>query len=196
MSGAMGGWTAERPGGHGTARRLSDWLRERLLQRRIVLMTGYLDDVVASETAAALMSLDAIDDTPIDVHVDCADGTLDAAFVLIDLLDGLRAPVRVHCRGQIGGPVVGVVAAGDRRSSAPHARFRLGQPVSRFSGTPDQIAAQSSQQQAMLWRFYARLAQVTGRPAEEIAEDVRRGRRLTAHEALEYGLVSEVTAVR
>jgi ATP-dependent Clp protease, protease subunit len=196
MSGATGGWAAELPGGHATPRRLSDWLREQLFHRRIVLVTGYLDDALAGETAAALVSLDALGDAPIDVHLDCADGTLEAAFVLIDVLDGLGASVRVHCRGQIGGPVIGVVAAGDHRSSAPHARFRLGQPVSRFSGTPDQIAAQSSQQQALLWRLHARLAQVTGRPAEEIAEDVRRGRRLTAHEALEYGLVSKVTAVR
>jgi ATP-dependent Clp protease protease subunit len=192
MNGATGGWTAELPGDQPTRRRLPDWLRERLFLRRIVLVTGPLDDSVASETAAALMSLDAAGDAPIDLHVDSADGTLEAAFALVDVLDGLRAVVRVHCRGQVGGPVIGVVAAGDHRSAAPHARFRLAQPRSTFWGTPEQIEGQSRQRQALLWSLYARVAQVTGRPAEEIAEDMRRGRHLDAREALAYGLVGEI----
>jgi ATP-dependent protease ClpP protease subunit len=41
-----------------------------------------------------------------------------------------------------------------------------------------------------------RLAQLTGRPAEEIAEDMRRGRDLDAREALDYGLVDEISPTR
>jgi ATP-dependent Clp protease protease subunit len=138
------------------------------------------------------VALDALSDAPIEIHLDSPDGTLEAAFVLIDAIDAVRAPVRVLCRGRVGGPAIGVVAAADRRVAAPHARFRLGQPTARFTGTPESIAAQSRQQTELLWRFDARLAQVTGRPAEEIAEDLRRGRHLDAQEALAYGLIDEV----
>ena len=177
-------------------RRLSGWLEEKLFERRIVLITGLLDDVAAGEVAAALMTLDARGDEPIELHLDSRDGTLEAAFVLIDTVDLLRARLRVHCRGQVGGPAIGVVAAAGHRVASAHTRFRLVQPTARFSGTPDQIAAQSRQQQELLWRFHARLAQVTGRPAEEIAEDMRRGRALDAREALEYGLIDEIKAVK
>lgn len=170
-----------------------DWLRERLFERRIVLVTGRLE-ACAAEVAAQLTALDALGDEPIDIHLDSPDGTLEAAFVLIDTLDALHATVRVQCRGQVGGPAIGVVAAADRRFATPHTRFRLGQPTAQFSGTPDQIASQSRQHQDLLWRFHARLAQVTGRPAEEIAEDVRRGRYLDAPEALDYGLIDEIRA--
>jgi ATP-dependent Clp protease protease subunit len=173
-------------------RRLSDWLQEKLFERRIVLVRGRLDDPVASETAAALIALDAMSDEPIELHVDSPDGTLEAAFVLIDSLDVVRALVHAQCRGQIGGPAIGVVAAADRRSATPHARFRLVQPTAQFSGTPEQIASHSRQQQALLWRLHARLARVTRRPAEEIAEDMRRGRYLDAQEALDYGLIDEI----
>ena len=44
----------------------------------------------------------------------------------------------------------------------------------------------------LLWRLQARLAQLTGRPAEEIADDMRSGRYLDAREALAYGLVDEI----
>jgi ATP-dependent Clp protease, protease subunit len=177
-------------------RQLSAWLQEKLFERRIILISGQLDDAVAAEASALLMTLAATSAEPIDIHLDSPDGPIAAAFVLIDALDVLSAPVRARCRGQIGGPVIGVVAAARYRSASPHTRFRLGQPKAQFSGSPDQIAAQNREHQDLLWRLHARLAQVTGRPAEEIADDMRRGRYLDACEALDYGLIDEITAAR
>ena len=177
-------------------RRLSAWLQERLFERRIVLVSGRLDADIAAEAAAALMTLDTTGEEPIDLHLDSADGTLESVFVLIDTADLLRARLRIHCRGQVGGPAIGVVAAADYCSAAAHTRFRLFQPTTQFSGPPDQIASYSRQQQELLWRLHARLAHLTKRPAEEIAEDMRRGRYLDATEALAYGLIDEIRGVR
>ena len=173
--------------------RLSGWLQEKLFERRIVLVTGPLDHDLAAETAAAVMALDSLADQPIDLHLDSPGGPLEAAFALIDTIDRLHATLRAHCRGQVGGPAIGVVVAADQRSAGPHTRFRLFQPTAQLSGTPDEIAAHSRQQQDLLWRLHARLAQRTGRPAEEIAEDMRRGRHLDAREALDYGLIDDIS---
>jgi len=173
-----------------------DWLQERLFERRIVFVTGRLDDAAAAAAAAAIMTLDASGDEPIDVHVDSPDGTLEAAFVLIDVIDLVRATVRVHCRGHVAGPAIGVVAAADRRSAAPHATFRLVEPTTQLSGTPDRIAALSQQHRDLLWRFQSRLASATGRPTEDIADDMRRSRTLDAREALAHGLIDTIAATR
>jgi ATP-dependent Clp protease, protease subunit len=175
---------------------LGDWLLERLFERRIVLVTGRLDDDAAAKAAAALLALDAGGNRPIEVHLDSPDGTLEAAFALIDAADTLRSTLHVLCRGQVGGPVIAVVAAADHRAAAPHARFHLSQPTARFAGPPEEIAAQNRQQQDLLWKLYGRLARRTGRAAEEIAEDMRRGRFLDAREALDYGLIDEITAAK
>ena len=175
---------------------LEGWLQEQLFERRIVLVTGRLDGDAAARGAAALLALDARENQVIDLHLDSADGTLEAAFVLIDTADTVRSMLRVLCRGQVGGPAVGVVAAADHRAAVPHARFHLRQPSARFTGPPAEIAALSRQQQELLWKLYVRLAHRTGRPAEEIAEDMRRGRYLDAQEALDYGLIDEITPAR
>lgn len=175
---------------------LGDWLQEQLFERRIVLVTGLLDDDAAAKAAAALLALDARADRPIEFHLDSPDGALGAAFVLIDAADTLRSALRLLCRGQIGGPVIGVIAAADHCAAAPHTRFHLSQPTARFTGIPEEIAARNRQQQELLWKLYGRLARRTGRPAEEIAEDMRRGRYLDALEALDYGLIDEITATR
>jgi ATP-dependent Clp protease protease subunit len=168
------------------------WLQEKLFERRVVFVTGRLDDAVAAQAAAEIMTLEACGDEPIAVYVDSPDGTLEAAFVLIDIIDLLHATVRAHCHGQLGGPAIGVVAVADQRSASPHTTFRLAQPMMQLSGTPDQIAARSQQHRELLWMFQARLAKATGRPVEAIADDMRRGRYLDAREALEYGLIDAV----
>jgi ATP-dependent Clp protease protease subunit len=168
------------------------WLQEKLFERRIVFVTGRLDDALAAQAAAQIMTLDATGDEPIDVVVDSGDGTLEAAFVLIDVVDAAHATVRVQCQGQVGGPAIGVAAAADHRSASSHTTFRLIAPSTQLSGTPDQIAAQSEQHRHLLWRFQARLAKATGRPVEDIADEMRRGRYLDAREALDYGLIDEI----
>lgn len=168
------------------------WLQERLFERRVVFITGRLDDAVATRAAAELTMLDTAGEGPIDVYLDSPDGTLEAAFVVIDTLGVLHVPVLVHCRGQVGGPAIGIVTAADRRVASPHTRFRLTQPTGRFSGTADEVASHSWQQRDLLWRLQARIASVTGRPVEEVAADMRRGRYLDAREALAYALVDEI----
>jgi ATP-dependent Clp protease protease subunit len=173
---------------------LGGWLQEQLFERRIVLVTGRLDEDAAAKAAAALLALDARAERPIELHLDSPDGGLRAAFVLMDTADMLRSPLRVLCRGQIGGPPIGVIATADHCAAAPHTQFHLSQPTGRFAGIPEEIAAQNRQQQELLWKLYGRLARRTGRPAEEIAEDMRRGRYLDALEAFKYGLIDEITA--
>ena len=175
---------------------LGDWLQEQLFERRIVLLTGRLDEDAAAKAAAAFLALDARAGRPIELHLDSPDGALGAAFVLIDTAETLRSRLRVLCRGRIGGPAIGVIAVADHRAAAPHTRFHLSQPTARFAGHPDDIAAQNRQQQELLWKLYGLLARRTGRPAEEIAEDMRRGRYLDAREAVDYGLIDEITAAR
>ncbi len=172
------------------------WLQADLLVRRVVLVAGRLDSTLAVRVAAELMTLDASGEEPIDVYLDSPDGTLEAAFTLIDTLDLLQAASRVHALGEVGGPAVGVLAAGRRRTAAPHARFRLGEPAVRLTGSTAQLLAQGRQQHLLRERFRARLARATCRPIAEIADDLQRGRYLDTQEALDYGLIDAVAAER
>src|SRR3989442_11244933 len=100
-----------------------DWLHEQLFERRIVLVSGRLDDTAAAKAAAALLALDAGGSRPIELHVNSPDGELGAAFVLIDTADTLRSALHVPCRGQIGGPGVALGPAAGHPPPPPPARF-------------------------------------------------------------------------
>src|ERR687888_1051864 len=99
-------------------------LADRLLQRRIVLLSGELDHDAATRAAAQLMLLDsdaASDDgEPVDLHVRSVEGDLDAAITLAETIDLMRVPVRALATGWTGTPAIAVFAAADRRRAHPH----------------------------------------------------------------------------
>jgi ATP-dependent Clp protease, protease subunit len=173
----------------------SDWeirLRETMLAQRIVNVRGNLDEQLAGQIAMELMSLDASGDDHVTVYLDSGGGSLDAGFILIDVIDLLGVPVHVTCLGRAEGPAAAVVAVCDHRAASPHARFRLSEPVSEAHGNAQEMARFAEQQSAQLSRLVSRLAQATGRPPEHLEADLSAGRYLDAREALEYGLIDEI----
>jgi ATP-dependent Clp protease protease subunit len=167
-------------------------MRRRLLERRVVTLVGPLDDSGASDVGAALMTLDADGDDAVELRMDSPGGSTTAALALMDIIDLLGVAVHGWCTGQVAGAAVGVLAVCHERTLSPHARIHLTEPRSRFGGDArflEQQAAEHAEQWAM---FCRRLAETTGRTAEQIGQDARRGRFLTAGEAVAYGLVDRI----
>jgi ATP-dependent Clp protease, protease subunit len=173
------------------------WLAERLFDRRVIMLHGPLTGPVASQTAAALLTLDAMGSEPIQLHMATADGELSAAYAVVDAIDALRAPVRALVTAEVGGAGIAVLAAADRRTAYPHARIRLVEPrAASVSGTADEVAAAAGQYLRELEELALRLVAVTGQPRSRVEDDLSAGRILTAEQAREYGLVDEVAGPR
>jgi len=169
-----------------------DLLRAQLFERRIVFLRGPLDDALAGDVAAQLMTLDASGDEPVQLHVDSPGGPLEPAFVLIDTIGLLGVPVHTLCVGRAEGAAVGVFAGGDQRRASPHARFRLSQPDEKVGGVARDIETWVAHKQRLLDEFHRHLSAATGRPFEQVEADTSAGRFLDADEAVGYGLVHEV----
>jgi len=170
----------------------ADWkgrLYERLLEKRIVLASGILDDDAAARFSAQLLTLDAEGDKPIRLELQNLRAELPAALTVMGILDVLRVPVHACVSGEISGPGLGVLASCPRRSGYPNASFVLAEPKLRFGGTVTSITAREQQVIRMLDTLYFRLAEVTGREVDQIRDDARRGRSLTTAQAIGYGLI-------
>ena len=168
-----------------------DTLYERLLEQRIVLASGVLDDPAATRLSAQLLTLDAEGDGPIRLELQNLRSELPAALALMGILDVLRAEVQAFASGETGGPALGVLASCPRRLAYPNASFTLSEPRLRFTGTATAVSAREQQASRMVDSLFYRLAEATGRDAEDIREDARRGRVLTVAEAIGYGLIHD-----
>ncbi|WP_189077039.1 ATP-dependent Clp protease proteolytic subunit [Mangrovihabitans endophyticus] len=173
------------------------WLEERLFDQRIVMLRGTLTPSTASGIAAALLTLDGGahtgDPAPVQLHIASPGGDLVAAHTIIDVIDAMTGQVHAVVTSEAGGAVLAVLAAADRRAAYRHARFTLAEPrAAGLTGTADEVAAAAGQHLRELEEVVLRLVEATGQTRSRIEDDLAAGRRLSAAEAKDYGLIDRI----
>jgi len=171
-----------------------DQVLSSLFARRIIFVHGDLTSEKASETAAALLTLDALGDEHVELRLQAPTASWEAAGVLIDVIDVLGVPVHTVATGLVGGGAVGVLAVGAHRAVSPHARLHLRHPDTSASGRPGEIARTIDAQSALQAEFERILAERTGRPVLEIEEEWSRGGYLDAPSAIALGYADSLSA--
>jgi ATP-dependent Clp protease, protease subunit len=163
---------------------------ERLMERRIVMAHGHLDDEAATGLCAQLLTLDAEGDGPIRFELQNLGADLTAALTLMGVLDVVGVPVEARAAGRMSGAALGVLAVCEQRRAYPNALFVMSEPTVEFGGPLTAVTAREEQMRNMLDSLYFRLADVTGREVDELRADARARRVLTAAEAQRYGLLT------
>jgi len=171
-----------------------DWLGERLLEQRMVSLTGPLDAEATNRAAASLALLDASGDDPVELRLCDVDADLDVALTLVDTLDLMGVPVHATCLGEVNGLAIAILAVADRRTAARHATLHLREPRTQWSGHTGDVAAHAEHHHRRLRLLQERVARACRRPVDAVAADMRAGRILTAEEAQGYGLIDSVAA--
>lgn len=165
---------------------------DALLERRIVLLSGTVDDERAGNAAAAIFTLDATGDDPVELRLNATCDSLDAAFTVMDAVGVVAVEVDATVVGTAAGTMVGVLAVTRRRRMGPSARVLLREPSARFSGRASDLSAHAADFEERTTEFVRRLAARTGRPFEHVEADLRAGLALDAAGAVAYGLADEV----
>lgn len=174
----------------------SDWLAERLLAQRIVVLSAELDADAVNRAVGELALLDATGDDPIRLRLSGVGVDLEGALTLVDALDLVGVPVHATSLGTLSGPAVAVLAVADRRVAGGHAMVRLCEPRAPRGVPGYEVEAWAAEHARQLRRLHERLAAACGRPVDEVAADMRAGRLLDAAGARAYGLVDAAEPVR
>jgi ATP-dependent Clp protease protease subunit len=173
-----------------------DWLAERLLEQRMVSLTGRLDADAGNRAAASLALLDASGDDPVQLRLCDVDADLDVALTLLDTLDLMGVPVHATCLGSLTGAAVAILAVADHRTAGPHATLHLREPRTQHCGHAREVAAHAEDHQRRLRLLQERIAEACRRSLDAVTADMRAGRILTAEEARDYGLVDAIASVK
>ena len=167
----------------------------RLLMDRIVFLGSPITDDVANVVIAQLLFLQA--DNPekdINIYINSPGGSVYAGLAIYDTMQYLTAPVSTICMGMAASMGAFLLAAGTKgkRSALPNSRIMIHQPSGGSQGTAADIEIQAKEILYARDRINHILADHTGRPVEEIADDVDRDRFMSPVEAAEYGLIDRV----
>jgi ATP-dependent Clp protease protease subunit len=166
-----------------------DWLAQRLLDQRVIALSGDLDDETANRAVAQLGLLDASGDEPVSLRLSGVSADLGVALTLVDALDLMGAPVHATCLGTLSGPAVALLAVADRRAAGRHATLHLCEPRWPHGLPGREVEAVAAEHARQLRHLQERVAETCRRSPDELAADMRAGKLLTADEAREYGLV-------
>jgi ATP-dependent Clp protease protease subunit len=172
--------------------RLDRDVADQLLEQRVIIVGGRLDDSVASRVAAQLLLLDARDAGPIVLHLACTDAELEPSLALAGAIDLVESPVHVVARGTLRGPAVAVLCAAQQRTAHRHTMFILLSPQFSGDGTAAELATLADQHERQVARLRDLIVRAAGRTTQEVAADLDAGRVLGADEAKDYGLISRL----
>tara|TARA_B110001452_G_C15162815_1_gene404412 strand:- start:292 stop:897 length:606 start_codon:yes stop_codon:yes gene_type:complete len=167
----------------------------RLLQERIICLSGPIHDEVSTVVVAQLLYLEAQSvDKPIYMYVNSPGGVVTAGLAIYDTMQYIKPPVATMCIGQacsMGSLLLAAGAPGMRRA-LPNSRIMIHQPSGGVSGQATDIEIQAKEILALRERLVGLYALHCGRDAAEFATAMERDNFMSPEEALAFGLVDEV----
>ena len=168
----------------------------KLFEERIIFLGTQVDDTSANDIMAQLLVLESQDpDRDITMYINSPGGSFTALMAIYDTMRYVRPDVQTVCLGQAASAAAVLLAAGapGKRAALPNSRVLIHQP--RTQGTQGQVSdleIEANEIERMRRLMENTLADHTGRTAEQVRIDTDRDKILTAHEAVEYGLIDTV----
>jgi ATP-dependent Clp protease protease subunit len=167
----------------------------RLLKDRIVMLSGEVNDAVASTIVAQFLFLEAEDpEKDIYFYINSPGGVVTAGMAIFDTMNYIRPHVATICIGQAASMGAFLLSSGEKgkRYALPHARIMIHQPLGGAQGQATDIAIQAEEILRMKKELNEILAKNTGQDVKKIEADTDRDNFMSAQEACEYGMIDEV----
>jgi len=167
----------------------------RLLKDRIVMLSGEVNDQVASTIVAQFLFLEAEDpEKDIYFYINSPGGVVTAGMAIFDTMNYIRPNVATICIGQAASMGAFLLSSGEKgkRYALPHARIMIHQPLGGAQGQATDIAIQAEEILRMKAELNSILAKNTGQDIETIEKDTDRDNFMSAEESRKYGMIDEV----
>ena len=167
----------------------------RLLNERVVFLTGEVNEISASLTIAQMLHLESIDPTKdINFYINSPGGSVVDGLAIYDTMQFIKSDVSTICVGQCASMGAVLLAAGEpgKRYALPHSRVLIHQPHGGAQGQASDIEIAAQEILRMRKELNGILSRHTGQTIKRIEKDTDRDNIMTAKSAVEYGMVDAV----
>jgi len=167
----------------------------RLLEDRIIFLTGEINDAVANTVVAQLVYLENKDPgKEISLYINSPGGSITAGMAIYDTMNFISCDVCTICIGMAASMGAFLLSSGakGKRYSLPNSEIMIHQPLGGAHGQASDIKIQAEHILKIRSKMNRILSENTGRTVEEIERDTDRDNYLSAEQALEYGLIDRI----
>ncbi len=167
----------------------------RLLEDRIIFLSGEIDDAVANTVVAQLIYLEAKDpNKDINLYINSPGGSVSAGLAIYDTMNYIKCDVSTICIGMAASMGAFLLSSGakGKRFALPNSEIMIHQPLGGAQGQASDIKIAAEHILKTRQKLNAILAANSGKPLEQIERDTDRDNYLSAEEAQRYGLIDTV----
>lgn len=171
----------------------------RLLEDRIIFLTGEVNDISADLVIAQLLHLEGKDpDKDISLYINSPGGSVTAGMGIFDTMNYIKCDVSTICVGIAASMGAFLLSAGakGKRYCLPNSEVMIHQPLGGTQGQASDIAIAAEHILLTKKRMNTILSENCNQPLEKVEKDTDRDYYMTAQEALEYGIVDKVFSKR
>ena len=171
----------------------------RLLEDRIIFLTGEITDAVADTVVAQLIYLEGKDpNKDISLYINSPGGSVTAGLAIYDTMNYIKCDVSTICIGMAASMGAFLLSSGTKgkRYALKNSEVMIHQPLGGAQGQASDIKIQAEHILRTKRRLNTILAENSGKPYEVIEKDTDRDNYLSAEEAKEYGLIDEIFVKR
>lgn len=165
----------------------------RLLQDRIILLVGEIDDHMSSLLVSQLLYLDSVNHEDIDIYISSPGGSITAGLAMFDTMRHIKSKVNTIVVGMAASMAAFLLASGTgKRFALPHAEIMIHQPYGGMQGVVSDIDIQARRLLKTKELMNQLLSELCHQPKEKIAHDTERDYYMSAKEALDYHIIDEI----
>ncbi len=167
----------------------------RLLKDRIIMLSGEINDQVASSIVAQLLFLEAEDpEKDIYLYINSPGGVITSGFSIYDTMNYIKPDICTICIGQAASMGAFLLSCGEKgkRFALPNSRIMIHQPLGGAQGQATDIEIQAREILRLKSILNKILSQNTNQTLKKIEKDTERDFFMSSNEAKEYGLIDKV----
>ena len=171
----------------------------RLLEDRIVFLTGEINDASANVVIAQLIYLEGKNpDKDIYLYINSPGGSVSAGIAIYDTMNYIKCDVSTICIGLAASMGAFLLSSGTKgkRFALPNSEIMIHQPLGGAQGQASDIAIQAEHMKKTKEMLNRILSENTGKSLKDIEKDTDRDNYMTAKEAKEYGLIDNIFVTR
>jgi len=171
----------------------------RLLEDRIIFLSGEINDQVANSVVAQLIYLEGKNpDKDIFMYINSPGGSVSAGLAIYDTMNYIKCDVSTTCIGMAASMAAVILSSGakGKRIALPNAEVMIHQPLGGTQGQATDIEIHAKHIQKTRELLNSILAKNTGKDIKTIQKDTERDNFMSAETALKYGLVDKILEKR
>ena len=171
----------------------------RLLKERVIFLCGQVEDHMANLIVAQLLFLESESpEKDVYLYINSPGGSVTAGLAIYDTMKFIKPNVSTVCVGQAASMGAFLLSGGEKgkRYCLPNSRVMIHQPLGGFQGQASDFEIHAKEILYIKEKLNRLMADHTGKPYEQLAEDTDRDNFLSAEQAVEYGLVDAILEQR